>query len=91
MRRIALGEANMNLHCFSYNSQKNNIKIGPLEPKIQPFKGCDESLRWAYDDDSNNDIIGLLPVTCHLSQFLFVFDCGSTSVRHTRNFRRSIS
>ena len=40
---------------------------------------------------TSRDVIRLQPVTCHLFQFSFVFDCESTSVRHTRHFRHSIT
>ena len=34
---------------FQLQFATNRIKIGPLEPEIQPVKGCPTSLRWAYD------------------------------------------
>ena len=60
----------------------NRIIIGSLEAEIQPVKCCSTSYAWSM---TSRYVIGLLPVQWHaiLSQFLFVFDCRSISVRHT--------
>ena len=39
----------MNLEDFQLQFATNRIKIGPLEPEIQPAKSCVMSLRYAYD------------------------------------------
>ena len=67
----------------------NRIKISLLEPEIQPAKGCTTSLLWAYDVTCCHKPAAGNNITCNTLQLLF--DCRSTSVRHTRNFRCSVT
>ena len=71
----------MNLEGLSYNLQQTESKSAHEKRRNSPSK---VALRHYCGRMMSCDIIRVPAVTGHLSQFSFVFDCGSTSVRHKK-------